>query len=368
MRYDQLGWFAGRTSYEYFAECRGTNIGAALREGNNALLDPNTTRRFGAIWVMVLLSDGAAGASDPVRRNGEKLNTPNPYFVNPSTGNFDPIPGEYGTFGLCPYGEPGIRGELSDIIAEMDANGSPRFPYCSDEDPASRQNCDFRPANTTDDNPLWDNDFEENPNDDLGNPITDTDGIIQWNQDRGNLYDVDIGTQDCTFYDVDDYARDWADFIALRDEDAAGEELLPTIYTIGFGLTFDDVDDPEVYSLDHIGDFLGEQMLRYIADVGDNNRLDNDYYQSWKENTTLVHELPEGFDGRGPCQTEVAYAPDGSYDFDSSGGLDGDEVALMYEPLPVRQDCGNYFNAPSADQLEFVFDSIASKLFTRLTG
>lgn len=368
VRYDQLGWFGGRTSYEYFAECRGTNIGAALREGNNALLDPNTTRRFGAIWVMVLLSDGAAGASDPVRRNGAKLNTPNPYFVNPGTGNFEPIPGEYGTFGLCPYGEPGTRGELSDIIAEMDANGSPRFPYCSDEDPASRHNCDFRPMNESEDNPLWDNDFEENPDDEFGNPITDTDEIIQWNQDRGNLYDVDIGTQDCTFYDVDDYARDWADFIALRDEDSAVEELLPTIYTIGFGLTFDDVDDPQVYSLDHIGDFLGEQMLRYIADVGDNNRLDNDYYQSWKENTSLVHELPEGFGGRGPCQTEVAYAPDGSYDFDSSGGLDGAEVDLMYEPLPVRQDCGNYFNAPSADQLEFVFDSIASKLFTRLTG
>lgn len=370
LRYDQLGWFGGRVGYEYYSECRGTNIGAALREGNNALLDPNTTRRFGAIWVMVLLSDGAAGASDPVRRNGEKLNTPNPYFVNPGTGNFDPIPGEYGTFGLCPYGEPNNRGELSDIIAEMDANGSPRFPYCSDEDPASRHNCDFRPANESVDNPLWDNQFEENPVDDGGNPITDTDEIIQWNQDRGNLYDVDIGTQDCTFYDVDDYARDWADFIALRDEDAAGEELLPTIYTIGFGLTFDDVDAGvvDVYSLDHIGDFLGEQMLRYIADVGDNNRLDNDYYQSWKENTSLVHELSDGFGGRGPCQTEVAYAPDGSYDFDSSGGLDGGEVALMYEALPIRQDCGNYFNAPSADQLEFVFDSIASKLFTRLTG
>ena len=53
----------------------GTNMGAAVREANNALLDPNTSRRFGAIWVMVMLSDGAAGATDPVRRNGTKNNT-----------------------------------------------------------------------------------------------------------------------------------------------------------------------------------------------------------------------------------------------------------------------------------------------------
>jgi hypothetical protein len=51
-----------------------------------------------------------------------------------------------------------------------------------------------------------------------------------------------------------------------------------------------------------------------------------------------------------------------------SGGLSNTEIADMYGPLDPRDSCGNYFNAPNADELEFVFDSIASKLFTRLTG
>lgn len=390
-RYDGLDWFTGRVSYELVAECRGTNIGAALREGNNALLDPDTSRRFGAIWVMVLLSDGAAGASDPVRRNGDKLRAPNPY---PEVGS--PTQGEYGIFGVCPYGfedgnsstiNEGSRGELTDIVKEMNLYGSPQFPFCSDEEPETRHECDFRPERDGAD-AMWDNNFDETPNDDDGNPIIDTQEIVEWNQARGNLYDVDIGTQDCTFYDVDDYARDWADFIALRDEDSAVEELLPTIYTIGFGLTFGGDADPDPRfepAISNWGspppnannkerlapDFLGEQMLRYIADVGDNNRLDNDYYQNYADDTVpggFAAEFDEyGF--RGPCQDQtISPEPDGTYDADGNGSLDQFELMTMYQELPPRENCGNYFNAPSADELEFVFDSIASKLFTRLTG
>lgn len=356
-----LRYFIGKMGYEFYSECRGTNIGAALREGNNALLDPNTSRRFGAIWVMVLLSDGAAGASDPVRDDGRKLGTPNPYFVN-AADEFDPIPGEYGTYGVCPYGIPGSPAELVDIEREMDTTGSPKFPFCSDEDPASRHDCDFRPARDEPD-AMWDNDFVENPP-----GATTTEEILEWNQARGNLYDVDIGTQDCTYYDVDDYARDWADLIALRDPDAVTEELLPTIYTIGFGLTFGGDDDPDVTAISRVGDYLGEQMLRYIADAGDNNELDNDYYQNYAENgSNLQPTIPGGFDVRGPCQVPYTFIGTG-YDENSSGGIDPAEADAMYGPRSPRENCGNYFNAPNADELEFVFDSIASKLFTRLTG
>ena len=365
-------------SYDLWASCRGTNIGAALREGNNALLDPSTSRRFGAIWVMVLLSDGAAGASDPVRRTtdlsrsfepdkgGEKLDATRPYRVNNSTSppTLDPQPGEYGSFGVCPYGTIGDPGPVVDVIA----TGSPVFPYCSDKFPETRTQCDFRPAKGVEF--MRDFDFEENPTNASGTPITDTAEILQWNQDRGNLYDVDIGTTDCTYYDVDDYARDWADFIALRDENAITEELLPTIYTIGFGLTFGG-EGESADATDYVSDYLGEQMLRYIADVGDNNQLDNDYYQNFAEEGSVAETTVDGGYGtRGPCQTQTQQVYDNptGYDLDADGLFETDEFEYMYEPVAPTKDCGNYFNAPNADQLEFVFDSIASKLFTRLTG
>ena len=365
-------------SYDLWASCRGTNIGAALREGNNALLDPNTSRRFGAIWVMVLLSDGAAGASDPVRRTdpsspgfdpdmgGRKLGATLPYRLNTGTNpaTLAPQAGEYGAFGVCPYGTKDDPGPVVDVIE----TGSPVFPYCSDKLPESRHECDFRPEKGVEF--MRDADFNENPQDSDGNPIIDTAEILQWNRDRGNLYDVDIESLACTYYDVDDYARDWADYIALRDEDAVTEELLPTIYTIGFGLPFGGEGqnaDPEAY----VSDYLGEQMLRYIADVGDNNQLDNDYYQNYAEEGSVNEATVDGGYGtRGPCQTQIQQVYDNptGYDLNADGNFDANEFRYMYGPAEPTKDCGNYFNAPNADQLEFVFDSIASKLFTRLTG
>jgi hypothetical protein len=372
-----------RFSYDYWASCRGTNIGAALREANNALLDPNTSRRFGAIWVMVLLSDGAAGASDPVRRTdplatdfdpdkgGRKLNTTKPYIRNDATNELAPEAGEYGAFGVCPYGAIIDPGPVVDTYTT-----GLTFPYCSDDIPETRTLCDFRPADGVE--AMQDADYEESPLNASGTTIESSAEILQWNQDRGNLYDVDIGTtEDCTYYDVDDYARDWADFIGLRDEESATEELLPTIYTIGFGLTFGG-DGEAAIATDHVSDYLGEQMLRYIADVGDNNQLDNDYYQNFADDEPYIGSVDEftvdgGYGVRGPCQeqdegyTNVGDSANG-YDFNGNGVWDNGEADLLYDPVEPTQDCGNYFNAPNADQLEFVFDSIASKLFTRLTG
>lgn len=367
-----------RFSYDYWASCRGTNIGAALREANNALLDPNTSRRFGAVWVMVLLSDGAAGASDPVRRTtdlsrsfepdkgGEKLEEAQPYRANNATSppTLDPKPGQYGAFGVCPYATRNNPGPVADTYP----NGA-SFPYCSDRLPETRTLCDFRPSGGIEN--MQDFDYDPAPTSASGTTITDTAEILQWNQDRGNLYDVDIGTTDCTYYDVDDYARDWADFIALRDENAITEELLPTIYTIGFGLPFGG-DGESATATDHVGDYLGEQMLRYIADVGDNNKLDNDYYQNFAEEGSVGEMTVDGGYGlRGPCQTTDQGTPGDiatGYDLNFNGFFDTNEQEYMYGPLPPTKDCGNYFNAPNADRLEFVFDSIASKLFTRLTG
>ncbi len=64
-------------SYENRASCGGTNIGGALGTAANALYING--RREGAVWIMVLLSDGAAGASDPMSRvGGSAANIPDP--------------------------------------------------------------------------------------------------------------------------------------------------------------------------------------------------------------------------------------------------------------------------------------------------
>lgn len=369
---DIPSWFVPRVGYEFWSQCRGTNVGAALREGNNALVDPNTSRRFGAIWVMVLLGDGAAGASDPVRRDGLQVNAPKPYQTD-NSGNFVPVRGDYGAFGVCPFGTTSDPGELVDDVPDMSALPlGLSFPFCSDEDPQTRHDCDFRPAQGSE--ALRDAGYVTHQ-DWLDGAITgpSTPEVeYQWNAERGHLYDLDIGA-DCAsdYYDVDDYARDWADYVALRDPDAVTDELLPTIYTIGFGLTFGAAEGEVPEASDSVEDYLGEQLLRYIADVGDNNELDNDYYQYYDENglgdpSILAPE--DGFGFRGACQADIGVASVDDYDTNNNLYIDQGEFDAMFEPRGATQDCGNYFNAPSANELESVFDSIASKLFTRIAG
>ncbi len=382
-------------SYELWASCRGTNFGAALREANNAFVDPRTIRRDGAVWVMVMLSDGAAGASDPVRINGTKAVASDPYFdrgPNPSTDNWAEWPsgsgqellrfgtgGDYGAFGLCPMGTPSQPGQLTRDRAQA------VFPFCSDEDPASRHFC--TPQNDGDLETVGyecdgggsldgtgrllpgfapgsrDGDYECEP------PLADADldgsgdlnegEKLTYNVLEGNVYDVDIGVygqvgNNCDLmYDVDDYARDWADFIALS-ETGGGSELLPTIYTIGFGLNYltgssggspgDESYVPGT-AAENVPDHLGEELLRYIADVGDDNELDTDYQQDYLDNGLLDGSADFGL--RGKCETS-------------------DGAQNEADPLPPRVDCGNYYNAPNQDRLAQVFDDIASRMFTRL--
>lgn len=388
--------------YERQASCRGTNIGAGLREGNNALLDPTTTRRTGTVWVMIMLSDGAAGASDPVRMKGRKpleaapfrdygLNRVNwqTYAGIPNLVRYG-SPGEYGAFGLCPIGTPSNPSQLTRNRSFYE------FPFCSDEDPSTRHFCKpfaGDPGNVGKKCPSgggygygfapgsFDEDYDCNID-------------LESNLILGRIYDVDIGdwpnesSSTCDpLYDVDDYARDWADYVGLS-RTGAGDEQLPTIFTIGFGLNFlrqdpggyiDPNDDPSSpsyvpYSTQYnVADFLGEELLRYIADVGDNFQIDTDYQQDLLEDGVLHGYLNEGsFGPRGACEDQT---------LDPSGYI-GDEAQLrgngrssaprdggtgtMVRPLPPRQDCGNYYNAPDQSRLQLVFEDIATRMFTRL--
>jgi len=552
---DDLDRYSKLLAYEFGAGCRDTNIGAALREGNNALLED--ARAEGRVWIMVLLSDGAAGASDPVRRNdGRDIKVPDPLFDNCEEAGFAPgssecdalenrfgDAGKYGSLGLCPIGhvpnpttlagpfnpvgellkvgEPGSDEQFNEIAYGTGDVATGNAPYCLDEWPHTRSYCSgdyalggpyegskfgFRPRLTALDigrngqdasRWLWDLEYVDykdprfrpsslGPSDpwepdgsgvlqyeyptnypsktawnsDMPAPLLtepfpdfadlfpdepgpqDPGDIIDWNQRAGNYLDVDLGgfestdflpiDEDCAMYDVDDYARDWVDVVALQELDPENAEAqgnraatqLPIIFTIGFGLDFTTrkgldqngidliLDDPD-HAEDHADDLcrlnpqdcLGEQLLRYIADAGDNNRIDNDYWQvlntygyssaglsmretRWED---VADRLQDDFDmanidvnynfrfgARGPCQTtSVNRVPDrdgGNYfsllgdlsDPLEANNLSADEAEALWGASPPATSCGNYYNAPSQEELQFVFDDIASRMFTRI--
>ncbi|MAS36131.1 MAG: hypothetical protein CL610_19150 [Anaerolineaceae bacterium] len=327
--------YGATRSYDLWASCRGTNIGAALRAGSNALVNPRTTRINGAVWVMVLLGDGAAGASDPVfdsspsNPGGPQTEPADLYYPY----NGDPTQVRYGGHGLCPIGTLANRSELTQFTE------SPYiFPFCSDELPETRSFCfDPRPTLTVGGESIT-------PYVDLG-----------YNCDRER-------------YDVDDYARDWADWIGLSEpvwatDGQRSQSQLPTIFTIGFGLNFNDetlkCKQPSIQEGD-VADCLGEELLRYIADVGDNFRIDTDYQQVWittNQAGFYGDMTDEDFGPRGECEEPLA--PGTSPSATAWGAL--------INPKDTKVNCGNYYNAPSGPELNRVFDDIASRMFTRLT-
>jgi hypothetical protein len=104
-------------------------------------------------------------------------------------------------------------------------------------------------------------------------------------------------------YDADDYARDIADL-------ASSHQI--AIYAVGLGTRLG-------------GD--GEELLRYIADVGDDGDLRT-----------------------APCGSDTYW---------------DDEVV---NPLPGQfQQCGNYYYAADAVQLGKALEDIAKRIFSRIT-
>jgi hypothetical protein len=324
-------------SYDNRGSCAGTNIGAALATASEALgrpVDAGGGRREGAVWIMVLLSDGAAGASNPIPDGG---------FVNPQTQPYlfvgdadadgfpDPAPafdreGGYGAFGACPYGRQGSEQELLD---------DGEFPYCSDEQPEIRHFCKL------------------SSNQDL------LDGI----ENNPNQIDLQNEPFECIeLYDVDDYARDWADFVAGATLPSTDTTQLPTIFTIGFGLEFENPGCIAVSTC--VEQYLGEELLRYIGDAGDNNRIDSDYWQlTLAIRDVIPYPNDPGFDPDDPADQAQFFGQVGQCEED-----DGNIGA--WSPLPPGTSCGNYFNVSGSNtgaQLEFVFNEIASRMFTRLS-
>ncbi|PJF28799.1 MAG: hypothetical protein CUN52_11625 [Phototrophicales bacterium] len=415
-------------SYEKHGTCHGTNHGAALRVGNSALTDPRTTRRAGTVWIMILLSDGAAGSSDAVRRNGFKIDQAVPYEevrrydwrqrsnpdlnnpnraneygagVNAQTGAIVQR-GGYGWLGLCPYGTPSNPGQLVKNPTGL------IFPYCTDPDVFSRHFCltlpgvsvgypDFGPGFAPGSR---DRDYRDRvisaqrgetfppPTWRPFNPAVQTEGdyVLEENTRLGNIFDVDLGDfgapgNPCDIlYDADDYARDWADFVAGVDQEQSGDAVLPTIFTIGFRLQFTDrphapgnltcaqrvgnTNSPQYDACMcklNIEQCLGEELLRYIADAGDNFVIDNDIQQDWRDHNGFTTQI--GLD-----KSVTDWGPKDPCENPAVNWFNPAVAITDLAPRRGGESCGNYYNAPGVAELQQVFDDIASRMFTRLAG
>ncbi len=229
--------------------------------------------------------------------------------------------------------------------------------------------------------------------------------------------DADTDPAGCiNYYDTDDYARDWADWVGVADlpnsasggtSGRVGDQLLPTIFTIGFGLNYNDgqgvpgdpaqtVDCAEFTGDQYYqcqrglladpsfdrnslrrprqADYMGEELLRYIADVGDNFQIDNDY---WQYNASIApntcNDPDTGKTNRlGNCivpppSTAQDWGPRGACEQESWTGTAWNSRGVNYLPKPPQESCGNYFWAATGQQLEEVFNQIASRMFTRLS-
>jgi Putative Flp pilus-assembly TadE/G-like len=232
--------------------------------------------RPAGVWVIVFLSDGATNLSafDP----GTACYRDNYQFALDGLDNCDGdttwIPSNVGSSlsgfpnGFC-GGSPGER--------LWTVNTTTGDPFCTDGDPSTRH---FGPMHP------------------------DAGGT---NGPNGASYETASPP-----YDVEDFARDMTDQVALlRSENPSECPTFPNSLCPG--------TDIAIYSVFlQIGDYSedGEQMLRYMANVG----------------------------------------------------TDGDRVNDPCGATPQGKDCGQYYFVSQTSQLVPVFEDIASRIFTRITN
>lgn len=210
--------------------------------------------RSNSIWVIVFLADGATNVSDvPASGMMDESAYPNGFC--------------FGSIGERMWTPPFCQDNLT---STRHCGG----PYRSDQSECPPDDID---ADVPWDDVIW----------------VGTDGI---GGDSG---------EGSGFYDVEDYAYDMVDMVALTastnpDEPIAGNDIV--IYSIALGQA---ADPP----------YLGEELLRYMANVGDDGTRLND-----------------------PCAG-----------------------------VPHQQQCGNYYYAPGSSYLSQIFESIAARIYTRIS-
>jgi Flp pilus assembly protein TadG len=175
-------------AYETVASCGNTNMGGGILAASNALTDPLDIRRQ-AVWVMVVLSDGAANVT--------------------AAANNATSPTQYGYWGYCPWWtfcnlHPA---DLTLQFAQCTENNPsqvemPTAPFCNDDNPNTRWFC------------------------------------LDW-----TTGEPQVGNTDCySRYDADDYARDMADFAGLAEVTKGKPGNFIAMFSIGFGQEV--IDEP----------------------------------------------------------------------------------------------------------------------------
>ncbi|MEP7293819.1 MAG: hypothetical protein ABI835_18670, partial [Chloroflexota bacterium] len=344
---------------------------------------------------------GAAGGSNPIYNvDGTNITGVQPYSTSAGVSGpaLDPIagtgpdasvPAGYGFFGLCPYGTEARFTDLTTSVRTLpQLLQNNNFPFCSDLRPDIRHFCGALASPASPDKVLDEDDFTQ------ANRCID-------------------------FYDVDDYARDWADYVAIAELPGSiggggtgrvSDQLLPTVFTIGFGINYGgtldgtgvncstytgaDFDscvrgdpafqggsgDSGTLRRERTADYMGEELLRYIADVGDNFQIDSDYWQLCASETdgTIPQTAPCLLSGFGNTENRInnfiylnstspVWGVRGPCEQADWGSVDPYDRGDLYLPNAPGESCGNYFAAPSGNELQVVFNQIASRMFTRLS-
>ncbi|MBZ0305497.1 MAG: VWA domain-containing protein, partial [Anaerolineae bacterium] len=310
-------------SYEVYALCTNTNIGDGLRRANELLTNVDTIRRE-AVWVAIILSDGATNSALTRKEDQLLVNAPgivhyldvgfcpwstfchqvkpeNNATLDRSPYYFLDVDGTgaeaYWNWDSLPVGErfpnyPECRNSYATVVAGQTSiqSNEPASQYCHDMDPTTRHMC-----------LEWVNGPGNGQPGDITNPSSQC-------GERGH-------------YDPDDYARDMADWAGLI-------ELTPTVpgnfiamFAIGFGEEIANPAQPAYAT--------AMPLLHYIADAGDNGLINNVRESQW----------------RGQPRT-------------------GDPCETVTDPT---EWCGQYYYASDLASLEQVFEDIASRLFTRLS-
>jgi len=242
-----------------------TCTGCGMRVAGNIL---RSQGRIDSVWVIVILSDGATNVSD--LPDASDANNPIPVPIPPdvAVGNIGP---GY-TNGFC-----------GGVPTFPDPNRMWDSPWCTDSDPSTRHCGPFHAdASECPPGAIW-----------VGNTTPP--------------------------YDAEDYARDITDRIGLLRSANGSEPVLTgdeeiAIYAIGLGKA---ASPP---------DYDGEVMLRYMANIGDDNT-------------------------RNPV-------PDIVGDDFTKDPCDG---------VAPQTSCGQYYYAPSGPYLTQIFEKIAGSIFTRIS-
>lgn len=229
-------------AYEAWAPCGNTNIGGGILKANNALTDPVDVRRE-AVWVMIVLSDGAANVTDPVG------------------GAVQPA---YGSYGYCPW-----------------------WTFCCLPSSGNCNNPDWYYPECTENNPAQAELYTST--------LIQTAPICNDNNPASRHFCLDWGTgepgsgnPECGVggkYDADDYARDMADFAGLIEVAPNQPGNFIAMFAIAFGE--DVITEP-----------TGAPLLRYIADAGDNGVIDDNTEETLREGRVVRPSL-------GPCETDT---------------------------------------------------------------